>query len=124
MLVSSVGSYAVIFAGLALSQGAQHDYLHKYVETLTPMDYLLTVVVRVLTTVAAILLFRLRRAAFPWFIAALLCSLAAVGYRIAAKGWAATTGNGHNLPAILASWTICTGVIVYSYVLTKRGVLR
>jgi len=88
-----------------------------YFRSLTIFDYVTTVVIAASNLVGAVLLFRLKREAFHFFLAAFMVSLALAGYQALAKNWIGAIG-GPGLVGTVLGWGTSVAIIIYSKRLT------
>ena len=92
--------------------------------------YGMTVLSMVINLVAAILLFRLRRSALPAFITAFVVGLLMAVYNFATVsfpqggGAAQATGMVIGIVAAVIGWGIAIAILVYVWILSRRGILR
>ncbi len=106
-------SYLLIYLRLIPLNEAQEAYFRS----LTIFDNGSTVVIAASNLVGAILLFRLKKEAFQFFVAAFVVGLALTGYQIVAKNWLGAIG-GPGFVGTVFGWGISVAIIIYSKRLT------
>jgi|APCry1669189000_1035189.scaffolds.fasta_scaffold217068_1 hypothetical protein len=112
-------SHSLIHFGLIPLNEAQEGYFRS----LTTFDYGSTIVIAASNLIGAVLLFRLRKEAFHFFVVGLIASLAVTGYQIVAKNWLGSIGTP-GLVGVVFGWGSSVAIIVYSRRLTtgaRRG---
>ena len=102
-------SYLLIYLRLIPLNEVQEAYFRS----LTTFHYVSTTVIAASNLVGAILLFRLKKEAFQFFVAAFVISLAMTGYEIVAKNWIGAIG-GPGLVGTVSGWGISVAIIIYS----------
>jgi hypothetical protein len=111
-------SFALIFAGLVeLSAEAS-----RYLSSLSPLDYTVTILALLLNVGGAVALLLLRRTAPYLFSAALLLNIVSVALHVLTKGLVAALGTGGPIGLILG-YGISLLVCFYSWRLHARGTL-
>lgn len=109
----------MIHAGSVQLDAAQVAYF----DSLTALDYVITVGIGVANFLAAIALFLLRRIAFYLFASALVGNILLTFWHVATKGWVAALG-GVGLVGAVTGLGLLVVVCIYSRRLLERGVLR
>jgi hypothetical protein len=94
----------------------------RYLGSLSPLDYAVTVLALVLNVAGAISLLRLRTAALYLFVAALALNVAMVGLHAVTKGFVAALGAGGPIGLVLG-YGISVLVCIYVWRLHARGTL-
>jgi len=102
-------SYLLIYLRLIPLNEVQDAYFRS----LTTFNYVSTTVIAASNLVGAILLFRLKKEAFQFFVAAFVISLAMTGYEIVAKNWIGAIG-GPGLVGTVFGWGTSVAIIIYS----------
>ena len=93
-----------------------------YFDSLSTFDHVITVLIGLAGFFGAITLFLLRKIAFYLFTGALIGhSLLAIWHTLT-KDWIAAVGNA-GLAGAVFGWALLIAVCVYSWKLTKKGVL-
>ena len=111
-------SFALIFAGrVPLSAEAS-----RYLSSLSPLDYTVTILALLLNLGGAVALLLLRQAAPHLFSAALLLNIVSVALHALTKGLVAALGTGGPIGLILG-YGIAALVCVYAWQLYARGML-
>src|SRR5262245_60969514 len=111
-------SFALIFSGrVPLS-----DEASRYLSSLSPLDYAVTILALLLNVVGAVALLLLRRSAPYLFSAALLLTVASLALHALTKGFVAALGAGGPVGLILG-YGIAALVCLYAWRLYMRGVL-
>ena len=93
-----------------------------YFDSLSTFDYILTVLLGLAGFFGAITLFLLRKIAFYLFAGALIANPVLTIWHALSKGWIAAVGYAGLVGAVLG-WALLIAVCVYSWKLTKKGVL-
>jgi len=106
-------SYLLIYFRLIPLNEVQEAYFRS----LTTFNYVSTTVIAASNLVGTILLFRLKKEAFQFFVAAFVIGLAMTGYEIVAKNWIGAIG-GPGLVGTFFGWGISVAIIIYSKRLT------
>jgi hypothetical protein len=106
-------SYLLIYFRLIPLNEVQEAYFRS----LTTFNYVSTTVIAASNLVGTILLFRLKKEAFQFFVAAFVIGLAMTGYEIVAKNWIGAIG-GPGLVGTVSGWCISVAIIIYSKRLT------
>lgn len=112
-------SFALIFSGLIPLTDVQKTYFQAQ----TVFDYGSTALIGGANLVGAVLLFLLRRQAFPFFLTAFSFGLIQTLYQIVTKNWLGAIG-GPGLVGAVIGWGISIAIIVYTWRLVSKGVLR
>ena len=94
-----------------------------YLDTITPLDRALTLVILTLNVAGAVALFLLRRRALQLFLAALSINLAISAWHVTTRGFAATL-SGSGLMGLLVGWLVAGGVCLYTWSLARKGILH
>jgi hypothetical protein len=94
-----------------------------YFDSLSPLDYVLSVSIGLTSIGGAITLFLLRRVAFHLFAAALGAKLLLTCWRVAADGFVGALGNAALFGAVIGLGLLFA-VVAYSRRLLQHGVLR
>ena len=111
-------SFALIFSGrVPLS-----DQASRYLSSLSPLDYAVTILALLLNVVGAVALLLLRRSAPYLFSAALLLNIASVVLHALTKGLVTALGAGGPVGLILG-YGISALVCLYAWRLYARGIL-
>ena len=111
-------SFALIFSGrVPLS-----DQASRYLSSLSPLDYAVTILALLLNVVGAVALLLLRRSAPYLFSAALLLSIASVVLHALTKGLVTALGAGGPIGLILG-YGVSALVCLYAWRLYARGIL-
>ena len=93
-----------------------------YFDSLSTFDYILTVLLGLAGFFGAITLFLLRKIAFYLFTGALIANSFLTIWHALSKGWIAAVG-GTGLLAAMLGWSLLLAICIYSWKLTKKGVL-
>ncbi|MBE2179053.1 MAG: hypothetical protein IAE97_01080 [Chthoniobacterales bacterium] len=121
--VVSVGwvalSFALIFSGLIPLTDVQKAYFQAQ----TVFDYESTALIGGANLVGAVLLLLLRRQAFPFFLTAFSFGLIQTLYQIVTKNWLGAIG-GPGLVGAVIGWGISIAIILYTWRLVSKGVLK
>lgn len=94
-----------------------------YFESLNAFDYLLMATGSIITLVAAILLFLLRRSAFWAFLASFVFGVLATLYNMAFKHWLDAL-SATSLVSTLFGWAVILAILGYVWKLYLKGTLR
>ena len=100
-------SYLLIYFRLIPLNEVQEAYFRS----LTTFNYVSTTVIAASNLVGTILLFRLKKEAFQFFVAAFVIGLAMTGYEIVAKNWIGAIG-GPGLVGTVSGWCISVAIII------------
>jgi hypothetical protein len=95
----------------------------QYLASLTVFDHVITGAIVCCNLIAAILLFMLRRQAFHLFTTAFIIAILSTVYQSTAKGWAQAMG-GFGVVGAFIGYGIVLSIIIYSFRLGKRGILK
>lgn len=112
-------SFVLIYSGKIPVNAATQSYL----ASLTAFDHVVSGAIASCNLIAATLLFMMRRQAFHLFTTAFAMGLLLTLYHAITKGWVQAIGGSGFIGAILG-YAISISIIVYSYRLAMRGVLR
>ncbi len=114
----TVLSFALIHAGVVpLTAEAS-----RYLGSLSPLDYAVTLLALVLNVAGAVSLLLLRTVALYLFVAALALNVAMVGLHAVTKGFVAALGAGGPIGLVLG-YGIAVLVCIYAWRLHARGTL-
>jgi len=94
-----------------------------YFANLSIFDYASTVVLTAINITAAVLLFRLRRTAVPFFAATLVFTLGLTIRAVFRSNWLEALSLGGLVGASLG-WLTALAVLLYATRLRRRGILR
>ena len=111
-------SFYVIFSGRISIDPAQKAYF----DSLTPIDYGITIILGLLNLTGVVTLFLLRRQAFYFFTGSFIVNILMTIWHLLSKGWIAAIG-GPGLVGVIISWGLLIAVCLYSRSLIKAGVL-
>ncbi len=125
-----ISIFFFIFAGgtllsfLLIGTGALHlaSLQQAYFDSLSKLDYSLSIAIGLADLIGAITLLLLRKIAFYLFLGALTVNLFMSVWHALTKGWIGAIGGGDFLAAIM-SLAISIAVCAYTWKLVKRGVL-
>ena len=95
----------------------------EYFDNLTALDYSFTILMVLANLTGAIALFLLRKHAFYFFTGALTLNILMSVWHTVSKGWVQAM-SGPGLVGSLIGLGIAVAICIYSYRLTKSGVLR
>lgn len=112
-------SFYLILTGSITLQPAQKEYF----ENLTVLDYSFTILTGLANLIGAVTLFLLRRHAFYFFTGTLILNVLMTVWHAVSKGWIQAIG-GPGLVGALIGMGILVAICIYSWRLTKAGVLR
>jgi hypothetical protein len=118
-VVGGIASVLIMHADILPMPPAQKQYF----DSLTWVDYAMTVAVTVINGVGAVLFILLRRWAYYLFTAAFIIGVSSIGYQIATKHWLSAVG-GAGLGGAIGGWMISLAIIFYARYLAKKRVLR
>ena len=112
-------SFYAVYSGLVPLDEAQKAYF----DSMSAFDHIASVVLVAVSFSGAILLFRLKRLAFHFFVGAFGTGLLMTIWHAFSKGLFAAVGGGGLAGEVIGSATqiaICT----YCWILIRRGILR
>ncbi len=112
-------SFYLVYSGVIQLPPAQREYLDR----LTLLDHAVSIAVGTASLAGAVALLMLRRIAFHLFAAAFAANVAVVAWQVLARGFAAAVGAG-GIGSMLFAWALLTAVCVYTWRLSRSGVLR
>lgn len=92
-----------------------------YVAAQTPLDHFFTALIGTCNMVGAVNLFRLRKAALPFFGAALVINIALTVWHIVAKGFIAVMGS---FVPVALGLAVLLAITAYTAYLSKKQILR
>jgi hypothetical protein len=112
-------SFVLVYSGKIPVNPATKQYL----ASLTVFDHVITGAIAGCNLLAATLFFMLRRQSFHLFTTAFTITILSTVYQSIAKGWAQALG-GSGVVGALIGYGIALSVIIYSFRLDKRGILK
>jgi len=117
-ITGTVISLAELLAGELTLTRAQQDYF----ETLGPTDYIGGATTLLLSSWAAVELFRLRARAVRILFVVLVLNVGASLYHLLATNWSDALGMT-GLASVTAGLSVLAVILVYAWTLERRGVL-
>lgn len=114
-----LSSSLLLYSGKIRLSGDQKAYF----SSLTFFDYATSVLLMTLNLSAAVLLFRLRKRALFFFLAAFGLELATTIYHVAAKKWVGAVGGPGVLGTLLGS-TMSVAILIYVRRLSAQKILE
>jgi hypothetical protein len=117
-ITGTVISLAELLAGELTLTRAQQDYF----ETLGPTDYIGGATTLLLSSWAAVELFRLRARAVRILFVVLVLNVGASLYHLLATNWSDALGMT-GLASVTAGLSVLAIILVYAWTLERRGVL-
>jgi len=111
-------SFYLVGTGVIPLNTAQQAYF----DSLTALDYGLTILVGLANLIGAIALFFLRKIALHLFASALTVNFLMLIWHALNKGWVAAI-SGPGLVGAFIGWGVLLAVCAYAWKLTKSGVL-
>ena len=93
-----------------------------YMDSLSAMDFAVTLLIALANLGGAVTLFFLRKIAFHFFAAALAANVLLTAWKIATNGWEQTVGSA-GIGSTLIGWAMLVGVCVYIWRLSKEDLL-
>ena len=111
-------SFFLIYSGIIPINPEQRTYL----DSLSPFDLIITLLIALLNLSGAVVLFLLNRLAFKLFVTAFAASVLMALWHAATKGWLQALGDA-GLIGTMIGYGISATVCIYSWKLTKRGIL-
>jgi hypothetical protein len=112
-------SFYLILTGAIPLDPAQKAYFDR----LTLIDHVSTIIPGLLNMSAAVALFLLRRIALYLFLSASGLSFVLAAWHATAKGWVEALG-GAGLIGALIGYVLMIAVLIYTWRLSKKGVLH
>jgi len=118
-IVFTALSFVLVYSGrIPVNPGTQ-----QYLASLTVFDHVMTGIIVGRNLIATILLFMLRKQAFHLFAAAFTITILSTVYQSVAKGWTQALG-GSGVISALIGYGISFSIIMYSFRLRQRGILK
>lgn len=111
-------SFYLVGSGFIALKAEQQAYF----DSLSTFDYAITILAGLANFLGAISMFLLRKIAFYLFTGALIANSMLLVWHVLSKGWVAAIG-GAGLIGATIGWGLLVAVCVYSWNLTKKGVL-
>ena len=96
--------------------------MQRYLESLTPLNYIISIGIGFLNLSGAITLFMLRKHAAYFFLSGLILSIASFVYNILTTNWLETGAAG--VIGAFLSQLLVLAVVIYAFRLRKRGTLK
>jgi hypothetical protein len=115
--------FSIAMVPALLDSAGTSDARREFLESQTTLNYAIAIAVILGNVTGAVLLFFLRRPALYVFIGALVLSLAEKAYSILVNDWLAAVGTS-GLVVALAGWAVNLAIILYTWSLFRRHVLR
>lgn len=117
--ISTVASFGLIMSGSLDLPEDQRQYLAN----LSATDYAISFLIASINLTAAILLFRLRKASFHFFMASLLLNVLVTIWHATTNGFYPAAG-GAGIVGILASYAFRVAICFYVWRLVRNGTLK
>ena len=117
--VFTASSFVLIYSGKIPVNPAGQNYL----ASLTAFDLVVSGAIAICKLIATTLLFMLRRQAFHLFTTAFIIGFVLTFYHAITKGWVQALG-GSGLVGAMIGYAISVSIIIYSFRLGKRGILK
>jgi hypothetical protein len=110
----------LIYSGIVKLNSEQATYFNSF----TLFDNILAAFIYMGHLTGAVFLFRLRKAAFLFFLVSLIANISSTAWHVTQKGWVAKMGGPTFLFGHLVGLGFISVVCIYIRRLQKQGILR